>query len=86
MHFFVNMIEAYYFADASAINAALRLQLEDHAGDVEEIRHPKNELKRLNKGFKEIEHEREIVSKLDLNHILANPDTCASLRILAKWC
>ena len=86
VHFFVNMIEAYYFADASAINDALGLQLEDHAGDVEEIRHPKNDLKRLKKDFKEIDDAREIVRRLDLGRVLADPDTCASLRTLAKWC
>ncbi|MDX1984033.1 MAG: hypothetical protein SFV51_27410 [Bryobacteraceae bacterium] len=29
VHFLVNMLEAYYFADAKAINAALRLSLQD---------------------------------------------------------
>lgn len=47
VHFLVNMLEAYYFADADAVNAVLNTNLADHAGDVEEIRHPKNELKAL---------------------------------------
>ncbi len=43
VHFLVNMLKAYYFADAKAVNAVLDLDspLEDHPGDVEMIRHPK---------------------------------------------
>lgn len=46
VHFFITMIEAYYFADAHAINAVLGLTLEDWPVDVETIRHPKNDLKK----------------------------------------
>ena len=56
VHFFVNMIEAYYFADAAAINCVLGTDLADHEGDVESIRHPKGDLKELYAGFDEIEH------------------------------
>ena len=55
VHFFVNMLEAYYFADARAVNAVLETELEDCEGDVETIRHPKNELKVLYQGFDESE-------------------------------
>lgn len=37
VHFFVNMLEAYYFADAAAINAVLGTRLVDYVGDVEAI-------------------------------------------------
>jgi hypothetical protein len=53
VHFLVNMLEAYYFAHAKAINAVLGTNLADFEGDVETIRHPKNELKKLHQGFDE---------------------------------
>jgi len=49
VHFLVNMLEAYYFADATAVNSVLGTDLEDFDGDVETIPHPKNmELSRNN--------------------------------------
>jgi hypothetical protein len=86
VHFLVNMLEAYYFAHADAINGVLGTELEDYNGDVEEIRNPKNLLEGMRPGFKEIDHGKEIVALLDMNHVLGNPDTCASLRSLFKWC
>ena len=86
VHFLVMMLEAYYFADAAAINAVLGLTLEDEPGDVEEKSHPKNELKALFKGFDEEEHGRLVVDRLDLAHVLSRRNTCASLRTLVKWC
>ena len=88
VHFLVNMLEAYYFADAQAVNAVLNLKppLEDYAEDVETIRHPKNELKKLVSGFKEIEHGGVILDRLDIGHILSLPDHCAALRTLFAWC
>jgi len=86
VHFLVNMLEAYYFADARAINHVLGTQLQDHPGDVEEIGHPKNELKQLVEGFDEVEHGQEILAILDVEHVLSRPETCASLRGLFKWC
>ena len=86
VHFLVNMLEAYYFADANAINAVLGTNLEDHEGDVEMIRHPKNELKKHCASYNEIEHGKEIVAKLDVHHVLSRRETCASLRTLFGWC
>jgi hypothetical protein len=86
VHFLVNMLEAYYFAHAAAINAVLSTNLSDHADNVEEIRHPKNELKSLAPGFDEVRDGKEILSQLDLEHVLARPETCASLRVLIAWC
>lgn len=86
VHFLVNMLEAYYFANASAINAVLGTNLEDYEHDVETIRHPKNELKKYCASFREIKHGREIVDKLDVEHVLSRPKTCASLRTLFGWC
>lgn len=86
VHFLVNMMEAYYFADADAINAVLGTFLLDFEGDVETIRHPKGELKKAKPGFDEIADGRKIVERLDLEKVLGNPDTCASLRTLFKWC
>jgi hypothetical protein len=86
VHFLVNMLEAYYFADAKAINAVLNLDLADYEGDVEEIRHPKGEIRKHYPGFREIEHGGSILEQLDVEHVLSRPDTCASLRTLFAWC
>ncbi len=86
VHFLVNMLEAYYFADANANNAVLGTNLEDYEGDVETIRHPKNELKKHCASFDEIEHGKEIVAKIDVQHVLSRRETCASLRTLFGWC
>lgn len=86
VHFLVNMLEAYYFADANTVNSVLRTSLNDYEGDVETIRHPKGELKSLYKSFNEIEHGGEILEFLNVEYVLSNPDTCASLRTLFAWC
>ena len=44
VHFLVNMLEAYYFADTQAVNAVLGTDLDDFEGDVETIRNPKSEV------------------------------------------
>ena len=88
VHFLVNMLEAYYFADAAAVNAVLTLYppLEDCVDDVETIRHPKEELKRRYPGFDEIRDGGKILEHLDVEHVLSRPETCAWLRTLFKWC
>ena len=86
VHFLVNMLEAYYFADSKAPNEVLDLRLSDCPGDVEEIRNPKEDLQRLVSGFDEKLHGEQIVRKLDLPHVLSRVDTCASLRTLFAWC
>lgn len=86
VHFLVNMLEAYYFAHAAAINGAIGTELVEYELDVETIRHPKNELKRLSPGFDEIEHGQLILKNLDVIYVLSNPSTCRSLRTLFAWC
>jgi hypothetical protein len=86
VHFLVNMLEAYYLADAQAVNNVLGTTILDYEGDVETIRHPKNDLKALSPGFDEIEHGRLIVSLLDVPRVLSNPATCRALRTLFGWC
>ncbi len=88
VHFLVNMLEAYYFADAEAVNAALGLKppLRDYEGDVEAIRNPKSELRQLYPAFDEVADGERILSLLDVEHILARPETCAWLRTLFAWC
>ena len=85
VHFLVNMLEAYYFADARAVNTVLGTELEDYEGDVEAIRHPKNELKRLYRGFDEMEHGCRILDTLRVCHVLSRRDTCSSLRTMFAW-
>ena len=82
------MLEAYYFADSAATNRALGQSVlaQDHDGDVEEIPHPKNELKRIHPGFDERAHGALIVPGLDLDHVLDRPETCRFLRSLFGWC
>ncbi|MEI6776490.1 MAG: DUF4276 family protein [Chloroflexales bacterium] len=88
VHFLVPMLEAYYFAHADAVNAVLdpTPPLTDYPDDVETMRHPKGDLKQRIPGFDEVEHGVQILSLLDLDHILARADTCASLRGLIAWC
>jgi Domain of unknown function (DUF4276) len=86
VHFLVNMLEAYYFAHAAAVNRVLGTELRDFEGDVESIRHPKNDLKKLHRAFDEIEHGRLILEQLDVPHVLSDPSTCRSLRTLFAWC
>ncbi len=88
VHFLVNMSEAYYFADANAVNSALNLSppLGDYPGDVEDIRHPKNELKALYPGFREVDDGGRILDFIDVEHVLDRPDTCKWLRTLFAWC
>jgi hypothetical protein len=80
------MLEAYYFANASAINAALNLGLVDHAGDVETIPHPKGKLKQRYSGFDEVEHGGQILTHLNIEHVLSRAETCSSLRTMFAWC
>lgn len=88
VHFLRYMLEAYYFADADAMNKVLNLErpLDDHSGDVEEIRHPKGEIKKLCPSFNEVSDGGKILDRIDVPHILSRPDTCACLRTLFKWC
>ena len=87
VHFFVNMLEAYYFAHSDAVNTAAgaNVLVHDHADDVENIGHPKNELKRIWPTFDEIIHGEQIVQSLDMDHILNNPEHCQWLRSLFAW-
>ena len=86
VHFLVNMLEAYFFADAAAINTVMGTELEDHERDVETIPHPKNLLKKLACGYREIDHGGRILAQLNVEHVLSNPLTCRSLRTLFAWC
>ena len=92
VHFLVNMLEAYYFADAPAVNAVLGTNLADFEGDVEAISHPKSDLKKIaaalgpGVSFDEIEHGREILERLDIAKVLSRPETCRSLRTAFGWC
>lgn len=86
VHFLVNMLEAYYFADVRAIKTVFGNSLADHEGNVEMIRHPKNDLKDLHPSFREIDHGGRILDQLDIEHVLSRPNACASLRTLFAWC
>ncbi len=86
VHFLVYMLEAYYFANAQATNAALGTSLLDYEGDVETIRNPKSDLRQMHPSFREIDDGREILDRIDIEHVLSRPDACASLRTLFAWC
>ena len=85
VHFLVNMLEAYYFADTRAVNAVLGTDLDDFEGDVETIRNPKRKLKNRWPGFDEREHGRRIVEQLNVLHVLSRSDACCSLRTIFAW-
>jgi hypothetical protein len=66
-------------------------QRRDHPGDVEEIDHPKGNLKHLlwsnyQINFDEVEHGKQIVPYLNVEHILSKPAYCKSLRTIFVWC
>lgn len=87
--FLVMMLEAYYFGDPEVLCAELgiaELPAELRAVDVETIRHPKNELKRLCPGFDEIVDGERLIRRIDVGKVLANPEQCAALRTLFAWC
>jgi hypothetical protein len=86
VHFLVNILESYYFADAATVNRVLGTSLNDYEGDVETIPHPKNDLKQIYSGFKEKEHGGQILDRLDVEKVLSDPNICASLRTLFAWC
>ncbi len=81
-------LEAYYFAHSEAVNsvAGVAVLAADHPTDVEQIGHPKSELKRCWKVFDEVDHGRRIVPLLDLEHVLSRPQECCSLRAMFAWC
>lgn len=92
MHFLCTMLEAYFFRDITAINRALGLTLqpENYLGDVEQIRHPKGELRtscqQNRRSYDEREDGAQIMSHLDINSLLTEPNSCAYLRTLFAWC
>lgn len=71
VHFLVMMLEAYFWAHADAMNAVFDAHLEDHEGDVEEIRNPKSKIK-LGPcpNYDEVEHSGAILAQLDVEHVL----------------
>ena len=85
VHFLVNILEAYYLADAQAVNAVLGTDLVNFEGDVETIPNPKRNLKNLWRGFDEREHGRQIVERLTVPHVLSRADACCSLGTIFAW-
>lgn len=92
MHFLCTMLEAYFFRDIHAINQALGLALQpaDYPSDVEQIRHPKGELKTKyrtrERTYDEIVDGGRIMAMLDTNLLLSDANACAYLRTLFAWC
>ena len=85
MHFLVNMLEAYFFADSRAVNSILDTDLGDYEGDVETIRNPKGLMKRVCPGFDVVEDGCRIIGSLSVPHVLSREDTCSSLRTMFAW-
>ena len=71
VHFLVNMLEAYFFADSDAVNSVLGTELEDHDGDVETIRNPKALIKRKHRGYNEVDDGCRIIGRLSIHHVLS---------------
>ncbi len=61
-------------------------QLQDHDGDVEQIRNPKATLKGLFPSCSEVNHGAGILGKLDIPHIVSHVERCGYLRSLFAWC
>lgn len=87
VHFLVNMLESYYFADPETVNLILGTSLQAYDGDVEDIPNPKSKLKNSHYlDFNEVMHGGQILARLNTELVLSNPDTCSSLRTLFAWC
>ena len=99
VHFLQFMVEAYYFGDPDSVKQvtgvsptlegvkfAEEVKNAPEHGNIEGIRHPKSELKKQIKGFKGTTHGHEICNQIDMDHVLHDPRTCASLRTLFVWC
>ena len=85
VHFLVNMLEAYYFADSRAVNSFLDTELDDYEGDVETIGNPKSRMKNVCPGFDVVEDGCRIIGRLSICHVLSREDTCSSLRTMFAW-
>lgn len=92
VHFFVNMVEAYYLPCTEIVNEVLGVSMTPPNCDCENIRHPKENLKSAMKqshcerSFHEKHDGELIVSRISLDEILSNPRTCRALRTLVAWC
>lgn len=88
VHFLVNMLEAYFFADPQAVNKALKpaILLQELDGDVEKIGNPKAVLKEHCKKYREIQDSGKVLNTISLTRVLENPECCKSLRTLVAWC
>lgn len=85
VHFLVNMLEAYFFADPQAVQRALSVDIGPYADDVEDLRHPKGELKARLGSYRERRDAGAILEQLELGRVLADPVTCAWLRACVAW-
>lgn len=86
VHFFVNMIEAYFFADSNSINSVFNKAIVDDSDDVEDIKNPKVKLKSIVGQYHEIDDLGRLLNSLSVGHVLSKPDTCGYLRVLFAWC
>ncbi|HVC96321.1 MAG TPA: DUF4276 family protein [Pirellulales bacterium] len=88
VHFLVNMLEAYYFADSRAVNqvAGSRVIAADYPTDVEQIGHPKYQLKQSWPGFDEKAHGGPVLKLLDIERVLSRSAECCWLRAMFAWC
>lgn len=82
------MLEAYYWSDLRSVEEILGTPRSRPCidGDPEEIRHPKTQLKAHWPTFKEREHAGPILKRLNVDQVLGDPSTCASLRTIYAWC
>lgn len=85
VHFLVNMLESYFFANSAAVNSALGTTLEDYEGDVETIHNPKARIRSIHPGYKVIDDGCRIIGCLDVPHVLSRRDVCSSLRTMFAW-
>ena len=85
VHFLVNMLESYFFANSDAVNAVLGTNMEDYEGDVETIRNPKAQIRSIHSGYKVIDDGCQIIRRLDVAHVLSRRDACCSLRTMFAW-
>ena len=87
VHFLVNMLEAYYFADVKTTKHRLGKSLCQTA----EMTWKRFVILKaiLKNGIRVLEKSNDggrILDRIDIERVLSHPDTCASLRTLLAWC
>jgi hypothetical protein len=87
VHFFKQMVEAYFFAIPGLLDSELGAKVESDAGckDVEDIPHPKNLIFKMAPNYHENLDAIRLLRGLRLDDVLKDESTCCFLRSMVNW-